>query len=62
MKHDNKEHVKTWIRDINHRNGHGLTDREIEKAATIGEAAWKGNVGVGDAARTGIDAVKKLRE
>lgn len=59
---DNKEWVKGWVERINQREGHGLTPKEVDKAATIGESCFKGNVGVGHAADAGIEAVKKLRE
>lgn len=59
---DNKEWVKTWVRTENDRHNHGLTEREVDKAATIGNEMFHGNVGVGHAADAGIKAVKKLRE
>jgi hypothetical protein len=59
---DNRQWVKGWVERQNKDHGHGLTPKEVEKAATIGEAMFKGNVGVGHAADAGIEAVKKLRE
>jgi hypothetical protein len=59
---NNKRQVEGWVRSKNEREGHGLTEREIQKAAIIGAEAWKGQVGVGHAAETGINSVKKLRE
>ena len=62
MADNDVEWVKTWVRSINEREGHGLTEREIHKAAVIGEAGFSGNVGVGHAAKAGITATKRLRE
>ena len=59
---DNKEWVKSWVERYNREDRHGLNEKEIDKAATIGESMFKGNVGVGHAAEAGIDAVKKLRD
>lgn len=62
MHDDNTGWVKTWVEKINSDNGHGLTPKEVDKAAIIGNAGFHGNVGIGHAAQAGIDAVKKLRE
>jgi hypothetical protein len=59
---DHTEWVKGWVESINKQEGHGLTPKEVQKAAVIGNAGFTGNVGVGHAAKAGIDAVKKLRE
>lgn len=64
MAEDNTEWVKGWVESYNKEcpRGAELTSREVQKAAVIGNAAFHGNVGVGDAAKVGIEAVKKLRE
>ena len=64
MSDDNTEWVKSWVERYNseQRPENRLTPREVQKAAVIGNAAFKGSVGVGDAAEAGIEAVKKLRE
>jgi hypothetical protein len=58
---DNTEWVKTWVKHYNQDNREGLSEKEVRRAAVIGNAAFHGNVGVGDAARAGIEAVKDLR-
>lgn len=61
---DNTEWVKVWVEKFNseQRPEAKLTEREVHKAAVIGNAGFHGNVGVGDAARAGVEAVRKLRE
>ncbi len=61
MSEDNTEWVKTWVKHYNQDNREGLSEKEVRRAAVIGNAAFHGNVGVGDAARAGIEAVKDLR-
>lgn len=61
MNEDNTKWLKGWVERENADNNHGLSPREIEKAAIIGNAAFTGNVGIGHAAKAGIEAVKKLR-
>lgn len=56
---DNKRAI---IKGTIERENSGLTPKEVDKATTIGLEAWKGNVGAGQAASTGIESVKKLRE
>lgn len=64
MNDDNTKWVKDWVTSYNDREDRNaqLTPREVEKAAIIGNAVFQGNVGVGTAAKAGIDAVRKLRE
>ena len=62
MGDDNTKWVESWVRHHNTKDSSGLTEREVQKAAVIGNAAFRGNMGVGHAAKAGIDAVKKLRE
>ena len=61
MSEDNTEWVKTWVEHYNRDSREGLSEKEVRRAAVIGNAAFHGNVGVGDAARAGIEAVKDLR-
>jgi hypothetical protein len=58
MEKDNREWLRTWVKDY----GKDLTPKEQEKAVTIANEMFHGNVGVGTAAQAGVEAVKKLRE
>lgn len=60
MNDDNTGWVKTWVEKYS-KDGADLSPREIEKAAIIGNAAFRGQMGVGEAAKAGVEAVKKLR-
>lgn len=52
---------RDWLKIYVNSDGKDLSPVEKEKALDIAETAFHGRVGVGEAARIGIESAKKLR-
>ena len=54
---NNRDWLRTWVEK--ETRDRPLTEQAKERALDVAEAAFKGNTGVGTAARIGVEAVEK---
>lgn len=54
---EHREWLRTWVRKETERRP--LTPQAEERALDVAESSFHGNVGVGHAARAGIEAVER---
>lgn len=59
---EDREWLRTWVNSESEKNRQPMSPRNVERALDIAESAFRGNTGVGVAARIGIDAVKTLEK